>query len=126
MAATLPAYLESVGPSVLVGIGGSLGALGRFALARYLPAETFPLGTFAVNVLGSFFLGFITFAGASEGLLLFLGVGICGSFTTFSSFSFETVRLYERGRHWRGTGYALGTLVASGLAVGLAWLLVAG
>ena len=120
------AYLESVVPPVLVGVGGALGALGRFAVTRYVPAETFPLGTLVVNVLGSFLLGLVTFAGAGEGLLLFVGVGVCGSFTTFSSFSVETVRLFERGRHWRGAGNALGTLVASGLAVGLAWLLVNG
>lgn len=123
MPATVP---ESIPPSILVGVGGAIGALGRYAVTRSLPAEAFPLGTLAVNVLGSFLLGLLTFAGAGEGLLLFVGVGACGSFTTFSSFSVETVRLYERGHPWRGAANAAGTLLAAGLAVGLAWLLVNG
>jgi CrcB protein len=120
------AYLESILPPLLVGVGGALGALGRFAVTRYVPAETLPMGTLAVNVLGSFLLGLVTFAGAGENLLLFVGVGACGSFTTFSSFSFETVRLYERGHPWRAALNAVGTLLGAGLAVGLAWLLASG
>jgi fluoride exporter len=82
----------------------------------------FPWGTFMVNVSGSAVLGFLT------GLALYhsfpkvpkviIGTGFCGAFTTFSGFSFETIRLVER--HELGTAfrYALGSLVICALAAG--------
>lgn len=89
-----------------VGGGGALGAIGRYlmtaAVHRVLPA-TFPYGTLTVNVLGSLVVGFATGIAAervqTEGHLgvLFLIVGICGGFTTFSAFSADTYRLMERG-----------------------------
>ena len=118
--------MVAIEPAHLVGTGGAIGALCRHYLAGAVQRETFPLGTLTVNVVGSFVLGLLTFAGVTGDAALLVGVGACGSFTTFSSFSVETVRLFERGRHWRGAGNALGTLLASGFAVGFAWLLVNG
>ncbi len=79
------------------------------------------MGTFIVNVLGSFVLGLITFVNLDNSVALLLGTGMCGSFTTFSSFSVETVRLWEIGRRPQAIGNALGTLVGSGIALAIAW-----
>ena len=110
-------------PAVLVGLGGTLGALLRYGTTRLVDAEAFPFGTLAVNVLGSFALGSLVFAGVGDDALLALGVGACGSFTTFSSFAHDTVRLYEAGRRRRALANAVGTFLAAVGAVGVAWLL---
>lgn len=111
-----------IDPAHLVGTGGALGALARHYVSTHLESESFPAGTFAVNVVGSFLLGLVTFLGASHEVTLLVGTGACGAFTTFSSFSFETVRLVETGEYARGALNAVGTLVAAGGAIGLAWL----
>jgi len=82
-------------PVLLVLLGGSLGAIGRFAVDRFISGRhdmVFPWGTFAVNMVGSAALGAL--AGASWATLL-VGTGFCGALTTFSTFSFETLRLVE-------------------------------
>jgi CrcB protein len=83
-------------------------------------AGAFPWGTFAVNVSGSLILGFLTGLGLYHAFpktpRVVLGTGFCGAFTTFSTFSFETVRLVEEGAFaeaWRNT---LGSLVAGSAA----------
>jgi len=111
-------------PAVLVGIGGAVGALLRYATTMLLDAEAFPYGTFAVNVVGSFALGLLTFGGVGGDAALLLGVGACGSYTTFSSFAYDTVRMAETGDPRGGVTNALGTLAAALVAVGVAWLLV--
>jgi len=93
-------------PYVLVGIGGFIGANARLVVAQLVGAafETrFPLGTFLINISGSFLLGALGVAVAervtadSEALRLALGVGFLGAFTTFSTFEFETHALIEDG-----------------------------
>lgn len=111
-------------PAHLVGTGGAIGALLRHYVSQQVEADAFPLGTLTVNVLGSFVLGVITFLGVGNQLLLLIGTGVCGSFTTFSSFSFETVRLWETGERARAVANATANLVGSLGAIGLAWLLV--
>jgi len=113
-------------PALLVGLGGAVGATLRYAVGQALAdADTpFPAPTLAVNTLGTFVLGLLTFAGAGDGTLLLLGTGTCGAFTTFSSFSVETVRTWESGARGLAAVYALGTLALAGLALTLAWLLV--
>jgi CrcB protein len=110
-------------PAHVVGAGGALGAVLRYLVTRRVDATGFPAGTLVVNVVGSFALAFVTFLGADSRVLLFVGTGACGSFTTFSSFSVETVRLWEAGDRGRAAGYALGSLAGAALAVGLAWVL---
>lgn len=87
---------------MFVALGGMLGSVARFAsvllIARALP-NSFPFGTFAVNLLGCFAMGAV--AGWSEKYLLhenwrlFLTAGFCGGFTTFSAFAFESVELLQ-------------------------------
>ena len=105
----------------LVGLGGAVGALLRYATTNLVAHETLPAGTFTVNVVGSFVLGVVTFLNVGHAALLFVGTGACGSYTTFSSFSFDTVRLWESGDPSVALAYALANLVGSVLAIGLAW-----
>lgn len=112
--------------ALLVGLGGALGATLRYAVGDALAdADTaFSASTLAVNTLGTFALGLLTFAGAGDDTVLLFGTGTCGAFTTFSSFAVETVRTWESGDRAIAVGYAGGTLVLAGMALGVAWLLV--
>ncbi|WP_154660596.1 fluoride efflux transporter CrcB [Halopiger goleimassiliensis] len=112
-------------PAHLVGTGGAIGASLRHLVYLRFSGDRFPTATLAVNVVGSFLLGAAVFAGLGESTMQLLGVGICGAFTTFSSFSVETVQLYERGDRALAVANAVGNLVLSLAAVGLAWALVA-
>lgn len=111
-------------PAVLIGLGGAVGALLRYATTAVLDGESFPYGTMAVNVVGSFALGLLWFSGVGTDALLFAGAGVCGSYTTYSSFAFDTVRLAETGRLGRSVANAAGTLLAAVGGVLLAWSIV--
>lgn len=111
-------------PAYLVGIGGTVGALLRTLVGELVDVESYPASTLAVNVLGSFALAAITFAGVGGDASLLLGTGVCGSFTTFSSFAVETVRLWETGERARAALNAAVNLVGAGIAIGIAWLLL--
>lgn len=110
-------------PAHIVGVGGALGVLLRQFVSERVDRDGFPLETLTVNVIGSFALGFVTSLGIDNDLLLFLGTGACGSFTTFSSFAFETVRLWETGEWARAIVNAGGNLLGASIAIGLAWVL---
>ncbi|WP_435100093.1 fluoride efflux transporter CrcB [Halarchaeum sp. P4] len=113
-----------VATATLVGLGGALGALARTAVGESVDAAAFPLSTFVVNVAGSFLLALLTFAGVEGDAALLLGTGVCGAFTTFSSFAVETVQLWEDGDPVRAALNAAGNLVGAGVAIGVAWLVV--
>lgn len=113
-------------PYLLVGAGGFLGANARLLVARVVATTIdtrFPLGTFVINVSGSFLLGVLgaVVAGKivpeSDALRLALGVGFLGAFTTFSTFEFETHALLEDGLGWVAMLNAAGSVVAGLLAV---------
>ncbi|SFB67998.1 camphor resistance protein CrcB [Halobiforma haloterrestris] len=112
-------------PAHLVGTGGAIGAVLRHWIYLQFSSERFPWPTLAVNAIGSFVLGFVVFAGVGESTAQLVGIGICGSFTTFSSFSVETVQLYERGDRLRAVVNAAANLLLSLAAIGLAWVIVA-
>ncbi len=87
-----------------VAAGGAIGSSARFlmgvAIQRGLGSFTFPLGVIAVNILGSFIMGALVVFLGQRGLThynAFLATGILGGFTTFSSFTLEAWRLFERG-----------------------------
>ncbi len=109
---------------LLVMIGAATGAVGRWLVDRAIAGRNdsvFPWGTFTVNVSGSLLLGIIagaTAAGPGSWYPL-LGIGFCGGFTTFSTFSMETWRLIEDGSRT----VALRNVAAS-LAAGLAAALI--
>lgn len=105
-------------PYLYVTLGSAVGGLLRYAITRLtLPlSSSFPWGTISINVVGSFVIGFfgtLTLQGSryavSENARLFVMVGICGGFTTFSSFSLQTLELARSGA-W---GRALGNVVLS-------------
>lgn len=111
--------------AALVGAGGAAGAVARYAVGRAIHDSSFPWATLAVNAAGSFLLGAVTAGVRDVDLVLLVGAGFCGAFTTFSSFSFQTVALWERGERLPAALNALGNLVASLVAFGAAWWLVA-
>ena len=87
-------------------VAGALGALVRFVLDSEIKARVghpFPVGTFVINVSGSFLLGvlagLVLFSGAPTTWQTIAGTGFCGGYTTFSTASVETVRLIQQGRH---------------------------
>ncbi|MBS3806733.1 MAG: fluoride efflux transporter CrcB [Bacteroidales bacterium] len=90
---------------LIIGTGGFLGSVSRFLLSRLIQnmaLSAFPYGTFIVNMMGSLFIGFLYGLSVKENLLtpewrLFLTVGFCGSFTTFSTFINENVALLRDG-----------------------------
>lgn len=105
-----------------VALGGMIGAPARFGLDRFVAdrlESELPFGTFLVNVSGSFVLGLVTglamSAHLSGVLRAFVGTGFCGAYTTFSTWSYETVRLVEEGNAMEAFAN-----VAFGLVVGLA------
>ncbi|WP_266075145.1 fluoride efflux transporter CrcB [Haladaptatus caseinilyticus] len=110
-------------PVVLVGVGGMLGALSRYFVGQRVSGDG--RGTLAVNVLGSLFLGALTASFTpNASLLMLFGTGFCGAFTTFSSFAFETVRLYERGKRRKAINNATINLVGALLAVAVGGFVV--
>ena len=78
--------------ALLVAVGGAFGASARYAVGNAVRTDArVPVSTLLVNVVGSFVLGVVTFGFASEATTPTVGVGACGVFKTFSSFSYETV-----------------------------------
>lgn len=112
-------------PCVLLLVGGGLGANARYWLGELFKArhwaDDFPWHTFAINVLGSFALGVVAATCRDRpSWQLFLGVGICGGFTTFSTFSVEMLAMMERDRWLAAVGYGLGSVLAGIAGAGLA------
>lgn len=116
---------------LLVGAGGFAGSVARYLItllaARWFTAP-FPLGTFAVNVLGSLLIGIIMGLGLKSGwmskdLYLLLATGFCGGFTTFSTFSAENVNLLSTGNYLTAGFYLGGSILLGVGAVMLGlWL----
>jgi len=129
--------MASLLPYLLVGVGGFIGANARLVVARLVGAlfdTRLPLGTFAINVSGSFLLGILgtlvaqRMTAGSEAMRLALGVGFLGAFTTFSTFEFEAHALFEDGSWLTATAYIVGSVlvglvaVRAGIVVAKTWL----
>lgn len=85
---------------IIVGIGGGIGAIFRYALGNYINnkhTSFFPFGNFFINIFGSILLGIVEYLhlekSISSTLWLFIGVGLLGGFTTFSTFGYEAIQL---------------------------------
>jgi CrcB protein len=118
---------------LVVAAGGFVGAPSRYLLDRAVTRRInsdLPWGTFAINVSGSFLLGFLTGLSLSHHLSdlgkALVGTGFCGAYTTFSTFTFETIRLVQDGRFLEAAGNVTVSVVVglaaatAGLALGLA------
>ena len=112
-------------------IGGAIGAgarhlVGQAMLARLGPG--FPWWTLSINIFGSFLMGLLVGALArgdgGDITRLFVGVGILGGFTTFSSFSMEFWMLFERGQNAQAAAYILASVIGAIAACGLGLLIV--
>jgi fluoride exporter len=106
--------------ALLVFLGAMAGAPLRYLVSRAFPM---PWGTFVVNVAGSFVLGIVAGAASGSPAYALVGTGFCGALTTYSTFSYETLQLFERKDHARAA-LNLGLSVMAGLcgaALGL-WI----
>ena len=120
---------------LLIALGGALGSVARFALSGVVAnffGNTFPWGTFVINVTGSFVIGFyftLTEPGgrqfASSNTRQFFMTGLCGGYTTFSSFSLQTLNLARDGEWFRAGANTVGSVVACLVAVWLGHLAAA-
>jgi CrcB protein len=121
-------------PKILIAVaaGGALGALARYGLTSWIyrwAPDSFPWGTFAVNMVGSLFLGIVL--GLFDGAVpetpwrAFLTIGLAGAFTTFSTFSYENVLLLQDREYARAVLY-MGGSVAGAVSALLLGLVVAG
>lgn len=111
---------------ILAGAGGAIGAVLRYliGLIPVDPENGFPIKTFFINIAGCFLIGIIAALAEKHSLspeaVVFIKVGICGGFTTFSSFALETEGLLAGGRSWTALLYVILSLICGVLAVLLA------
>src|SRR5579872_5288353 len=112
MAGKIEGYFIAV--LIYIGLGGILGTFARYYMQGWvqvrLGAATFPIGTLAVNLVGSFVLGFVLRAATGSTLIspdvrAGLSVGFCGAFTTMSTFSYESMKLLSDGEYWFASLY---------------------
>lgn len=117
-----------------VALGGALGAALRYVVDGLVQSRArgvFPYGTFVINVTGSFVLGLVTGLALYHGLgplpRALIGTGLCGAYTTFATFSYESVRLLEEGSFAAAMSNVFLSLIAgllaaaAGIAVVWAW-----
>lgn len=116
---------------IVISIGGILGANARYLLANWAAqrlGSTFPYGTFIINISGAFVLGlFMAFledrAFVPANYRLFFATGFCGAYTTFSTFTYESLRLFQDGSFLLGFANIFGSVVVGMLGVFLGFVL---
>jgi fluoride exporter len=124
MAEKFKHHLPVMTAVLIVALGGAIGSIGRYLLQVYfarLTTLTFPLGTLLVNLSGCFFIGILLALSTKYSWMtmewrLFLMTGICGGYTTFSSFSVESFNLLRQGNYTHFFLYVLGSVVIGLLA----------
>ena len=115
-----------------IAIGGALGSVARYGcseLGSHWAGDRFPWGTLAINVIGSLVIGFFGVLtgpggrfGVSPDARVFVMVGLCGGYTTFSSFSYQTLNLLRDGELLRALLYIGGSVVICLAAVALGYV----
>jgi CrcB protein len=118
---------------IWIAIGSALGGMARYwcsGVAARLIGETFPWGTIIVNVVGSFIIGFFATVTGPDGRIFagtltrqFVMIGFCGGFTTFSSFSLQTLNLANDGEWLQAGGNIVGSVVLCLIAVWMGYML---
>lgn len=114
---------------LLVALGAAVGAPSRYVVDRLVQRRresVFPWGTAVVNVVGSFVLGLVVGVGVDDDVGTLIGIGFCGGFTTYSTFSYETLRLIEDGARPLALANLIGTLAAGIGAAAIGWWLGTG
>jgi fluoride exporter len=109
---------------LFVALGGAIGSAARYLVGGWFAARfgaAFPYGTFVVNVTGSFIVGlFLAYAQERVSLSpywrLFFAVGFVGGYTTFSTYEYESVRLFQDGEMLLAAVYLIGSVVTGGVA----------
>ncbi|MEU5399836.1 CrcB family protein [Streptomyces sp. NPDC005963] len=106
---------------LLVALGAAVGAPLRYLTDRAVQARhdaVFPWGTLTVNAMGCLVLGVLAGASVTSQTFALLGTGLCGALSTYSTFSYETLRLFESGRQWHmAANVGLSVLVGLGSLV---------
>jgi CrcB protein len=119
---------------LLIALGGALGSVLRFWLNGVVAMhwETFPMGTLVINITGSFVIGFFSTLTGPDGRWfvpangrLFFMTGVCGGYTTFSSFSLQTLTLTQDGEWLKAGGNIVGSVTLCLVAVWLGHALAA-
>ena len=115
-----------------VALGGALGSVARFGCSSLIAnwfGQTFPLGTLVINVVGSLIIGFFATITGPDGRVLvpgdmrqFVMIGLCGGYTTFSSFSLQTLSLAQDGEYVRAGLNIVGSVVLCLLAVWIGYV----
>ena len=108
-------------------LGAAVGAPLRYLTDRAVQARhdsVFPWGTLTVNVVGSLLLGFLTAVPADPAVAALVGTGFCGALTTYSTFSFETLRLVQTGARFYAV-VNVGASIVAGLGAAYAGVLLA-
>ena len=109
---------------IIIGLGGALGSICRYlmqlAVGRFIPLS-FPLGTFLVNISGCFLIGLLYGLADRHAWMtlewrLFLVTGICGGYTTFSTYSYEGISLFRQGNYTYFMLYVAGSVILGLLA----------
>ncbi|HXV01735.1 MAG TPA: fluoride efflux transporter CrcB [Caulobacteraceae bacterium] len=118
-----------------IALGGALGSVARYGCSSLIAGwfgQTFPLGTLAVNVSGSLVIGFFAALTGPDGRILvpgdmrqFVMIGLCGGYTTFSSFSVQTLTLAQDGEYLRAGLNITASVVLCLAAVWLGWIAAA-
>ncbi len=116
---------------MLIGMGGFVGAISRYWISGWIQsgAIVFPLGTLGVNFLGAFLLSLVMYLSEFKGYFneetrIFLSIGVLGSFTTMSTFSYESFKLLEQNEMVLFSANIVGSVVLTLLAVYLGKLII--
>ena len=124
-------FVKSMSLWLIVGFGGFIGAVLRYWVSGWVQSGfvTFPFGTLGVNFIGSLLLALIMYASEYRGLFgeearVFLTIGVLGSFTTMSTFSYESIKLLEQDQHILFGLNLVGTITLCLLAVYLGKVLI--